>query len=246
MWRQNCLRIFLLLLGGLVASSVSLTPVQAASPILVGIVQDVSGYNADAGRAARDAGILCVEEWNEKGGINGRKIEYAFRDNGGDPTKATTIAKEFVSLGVVGVHGATSTTAGLAEAAILVPAQIPYTGISMSSKFWDVKGPDGKCYYFSFVGAETELSDSWIETTIKYVPVHKKAVILHVNILWGTSIRDSLIKTIKEKHASEMEVIGTVEMELKATDATKEVTRIKALNPDVVLSPIFAELHGLF
>ena len=220
-----------------------IVPTQAAAPpILVGITEDVSGYNADAGRAQRDAVIMCIEEWNEKGGINGRKIEYVFRDNGGDPTKATTIAKEFVNLGVIGVKGATSTTVGLAEAALFVPAQIPYVICSMSSKFWDVKGPDGKWYAFSFVGSEPVVSEAWIEPVIKYVPKHKKVAILHVNNLWGKSINDTIINLLKTKYAAEkMEVLGSIEMDLKADDASKEVMRLKALNPDVVLSVIFAQ-----
>ena len=52
---------------------VSFVPSANAAPILIGIGEDVTGYNADAGRAERDASILCTEEWNAKGGINGQK-----------------------------------------------------------------------------------------------------------------------------------------------------------------------------
>jgi ABC-type branched-subunit amino acid transport system substrate-binding protein len=223
---------------------VSSTPSSAAPPILIGIVEDVTGYNADAGRAERDAAIMCIDEWNEKGGIKGQKIEYVSRDNGGDPTKATTIAKEFVNLGVVGVKGGTTTTTGLAEAAVLVPAQLPYMIVSTSAKFWDLKGPDGKSYAFTFCGSDPVFAEAFVETLINYVPVHKKVVILHVNILWGKNLRDSIIKAIREKYADKgIEVIGTVEIDLKAADASKEVMRIKDLNPDGVLSIMFPEAY---
>ncbi|MGA2464854.1 MAG: ABC transporter substrate-binding protein [Thermodesulfobacteriota bacterium] len=245
MWRVNYMKICFLFVGALVAGFIASTPAAAVPPILVGIVEDVTGYFADGGRAERDAAIMCIEEWNEKGGINGRKIEYVFRDNAGDPTKAATIAKEFVNLGVVGVEGGSSTTVGLAEAAVFVPAQVPHMICSLSSKFWDLKGPDGKWYVFSFVGSEpVAIEAAWVVPVIKYMANCKKVAILHVNILWGRSVRDMLIKLFNEKYAAKkIEVVGTVEMELKADDASKELMRIKALNPDVVLSAMFPQSY---
>jgi branched-chain amino acid transport system substrate-binding protein len=244
MWRRIHLKNFIMLACIFLASFLTSAPATATSPVAIGIVEDVTGYNADAGRAERDAAILCIEEWNAKGGINGRKIEYIFRDNSGDPTKATTIAKEFVGLGVVGVQGGTTTTTGLAEVAVFTPARIPYVMCSMSNKFWDVKDSAGKSYAFTFTGSELVMSEGWIETALNYVPVHKKAVILHVNILWGKSLRDTITSRIKEKYADKgIEVIGAVECELKATDLTKEVMRMKELNPDVVLSVFFPDAY---
>ena len=241
------MRISVLLAGALVIGFVASTPVAAATPILVGIVEDVTGYNADAGRAERDAAILCIDEWNEKGGINGHRIEYVYRDNGGDPTKATTIAKEFVNLGVVGALGGTTTTTGLAEAAVFVPAQIPHMVCSMSAKFWDVKGPDGKWYVFTFTGSEPVITYASLEALVKYVPVHKKLVIIHVNNFWGKSLRDSTIEATKKQYAAHgLNVIGTVECDLKPSDLSKEVLRIKALNPDAVLPHLFPDAFVAF
>lgn len=57
-------------------------------------------------------------------------------------------------------------------------------------------------------------------------------------------MKDTITKAIKEKYAAEkMEVIDAVEIDLKASDASKEVTRIKALNPDVVLTVMFPESY---
>jgi branched-chain amino acid transport system substrate-binding protein len=227
--------------------SVLTLPSEAAPPILIGIVDDVTGFNADGGRAERDGAILCIEEWNAKGGINGRKIEYIFRDNAGDPTKATTIAKEFVNLGVVGVQGGTSTTVGLAEVAVFTPAQIPYMMVSMSAKLWDVKDSVGKSYAFSFVGSEPGFGEAYLNS-LKYVPTHKRIATFYVNNIWGRGISDSIVRTSKEKAAYKgIEVVGTIECDLKATDLSKELVRIKALSPDVVLSIMYPDaLVALF
>lgn len=87
MSRFRFMKFCILAIGLLVVGHVLSTPAVAASPISIGIVEDVTGYNADAGRAERDGAILCIEEWNARGGINGRKIEYVFRDNGVTPPR---------------------------------------------------------------------------------------------------------------------------------------------------------------
>ena len=244
MERLMCSR-YLILIGSLIFLSFGQSAIAAtAHPITIGIVEDVTGYNAEAGRAERDAAIMCIENWNSKGGIKGQKIEYVFRDNGGDPSKATTIAKELVNLGVTGVQGGTSTTVSLAEAAVLVRGQIPYMSCSVSSKLWDLKGQDGKWYAFSVIGSEPVCAEAWTEPIIKYVPNHKKVVIAYVNNIWGKNLKDTIINLIKGKYASEkMEVIDTIETELKLADASKEVTRIKSLNPDGVISIMFSEAY---
>lgn len=235
---------FLILSLSLIMSFFATAQAAGDSPIKIGITEDVSGYNADGGRAERDAGILCIEEWNKKGGINGQKIEYIFRDNGGDPTKASTIAKEFVNSGVTGVLGATSTTVGLGENKVFTPAQIPYVMCSMSKKFWDLRGPDGKWYAFTAVGSEPVLAGGWIETLINHVPVHKKVAILHVNILWGKSLNDTIKELLKTKYAAAgVEVVGSVEVELRPTDLSRQVAQVRALKPDAVISVMFPDAY---
>lgn len=242
MWTRTVLRFCILEIAVLLIGFTLYAPPSSAK-ILVGIVEDVTGYNADAGRAERDAGILCIEEWNQKGGIDGQKISYVSRDNGGDPTKAATIAKDFVAMGVLGALGGTTTTVGLAENSVLVPAQIPYMICSMSNKFWDTKGPDGKWYTFTFTGSERVEAESWIETALRYVHPHKRVVILYVNNFFGRSLNDTIVKSINTKYAGKMDVVGSVEIELKTRDASKEVIKVKALKPDVVLQVMFPESY---
>lgn len=149
-----------------------------------------------------------------------------------------------MNLGVVGAMGGTTTTTGLAEVAVFTPAQIPYVMCSMSVKFWDVKDSANKSYAFTFTGSEPVMAEGWVETAIRHVPTNKKAVILYVNILWGKSLKDTIIKLTKEKYRDKgIEVIDAIECELKATDLSKEVARMKALKPDVALSVFFPDAY---
>ena len=211
--------------------------------ILVGITQDVTGINADAGRAERDAILMAIEEWNEKGGIRGHKIEYISRDNAGDPSKATTIANEFVRKGVVGVFGGTLSTVGIPEVKIFTPAQIPMMGGASSTKLWDYKGPDGKSYYFSFSVSDPVIAESAVSGLAERG--YKKIAIVHLNAAWPTDIMKYQVKFIKEKYASKygMEIVGVVEADVKATDLSQEVLKVRAMNPDAVITNLYGTTY---
>jgi branched-chain amino acid transport system substrate-binding protein len=55
--------------------------------ILVGTIQDLSGPIAAFGKAVRQGMLLRIDEINEQGGINGRKIKLLAEDNGYDPKR---------------------------------------------------------------------------------------------------------------------------------------------------------------
>ena len=56
--------------------------------IVLGSIQDLSGPLAGFGKQARLGMLLAVDEVNEQGGINGRKIKLIVEDSGYDPKKA--------------------------------------------------------------------------------------------------------------------------------------------------------------
>ena len=65
--------------------------------IVIGTIQDLSGPVAGFGKAVRQGMQLRVEEINEQGGINGRKIKLISEDNGYDPKKAVLAAQKLVN-----------------------------------------------------------------------------------------------------------------------------------------------------
>jgi branched-chain amino acid transport system substrate-binding protein len=65
--------------------------------ILVGTIQDLSGPIAAFGKAVRNGMQLRVDEINEQGGINGRKLKLLTEDDGYDPKKAVLAAQKLVN-----------------------------------------------------------------------------------------------------------------------------------------------------
>ena len=65
--------------------------------ILLGSIQDLSGPIAGFGKQARLGMLLAVDEINEQGGINGRKIKLLVEDSAYDPKKAVLAAQKLVN-----------------------------------------------------------------------------------------------------------------------------------------------------
>jgi len=65
--------------------------------ILLGSIQDLSGPLAGYGKQARNGMQLRVDELNEQGGVNGRKIRLLVEDSGYDPKRAVLAAQKLVN-----------------------------------------------------------------------------------------------------------------------------------------------------
>jgi len=65
--------------------------------IVIGSIQDLSGPLAGFGKQDRLGMMLRVDEINEQGGINGRKLRLIVEDHGYDPKKAVLAAQKLVN-----------------------------------------------------------------------------------------------------------------------------------------------------
>ncbi len=65
--------------------------------ITLGSIQDLSGPLAGFGKQVRLGMLLRVDEANEQGGVNGRKLKMQVEDSGYDPRKAVLAAQKLVN-----------------------------------------------------------------------------------------------------------------------------------------------------
>jgi branched-chain amino acid transport system substrate-binding protein len=81
----------------LVATAASAQQGVTKDEITLGSIQDLSGPLAGFGKQARLGMMLAVDEINEQGGVNGRKIKLIVEDSGYDPKKAVLAAQKLVN-----------------------------------------------------------------------------------------------------------------------------------------------------
>lgn len=67
-----------------------------ADEIVIGYVGAITGPSAGLGAPVHEMLVYAVEELNQAGGICGVPVRYVYRDDQGDPTKATTYCQELI------------------------------------------------------------------------------------------------------------------------------------------------------
>jgi branched-chain amino acid transport system substrate-binding protein len=72
------------------------TPPPAAEPIKIAILGPLTGDVATFGASTRDGAVMAFEEWNAKGGVLGRQIEWVLGDTQCDPKAAADVAKKVI------------------------------------------------------------------------------------------------------------------------------------------------------
>jgi branched-chain amino acid transport system substrate-binding protein len=77
---------------------ISLAACGPTEPIKIGLIAGLSDRGSDFGESVRNGVILAIEQQNQAGGINGRKIELVVRDDGQDKAMATKAAEELIKL----------------------------------------------------------------------------------------------------------------------------------------------------
>lgn len=71
-------------------------PAAEAAPIKVGAILAVTGGAANLGGPEAKTAEMFVENLNNAGGINGRKVQLLVRDSGSTPDKAISLAKQLI------------------------------------------------------------------------------------------------------------------------------------------------------
>ncbi len=93
----------------------------AAPPVVVGMTLPLSGPEAPFGTALRDGARLAIERANAAGGVAGRPIELALRDDGADPRRAAANAGQLLQAGALVLGGAPGAASTRAVAEVLSP-----------------------------------------------------------------------------------------------------------------------------
>jgi len=93
--------------------------------IKIAILAPLSGDVATFGESTRDGILLAIEEWNEKGGVNGNKIEYVIADSQCNAEAAVSAANKVIDQdGVKFIIGEVCSSASIPVSEIATAKQI--------------------------------------------------------------------------------------------------------------------------
>lgn len=174
----------------LVASSLAGCGGQAPSgkggggePIVIGLVTSMTGGQAASGRHVLNGLTLAVEEWNEKGGINGRPIKLVHEDDASQPSGAVNAFNKLMAQSKpVAVFTPVFSNLVLAMEPYIREAKIPALSGGTNPK---ITGSGNK-WMFRIKTSDDINAKLISEFAVKELK-KKKIAILHVTGEYGTS-----------------------------------------------------------
>jgi branched-chain amino acid transport system substrate-binding protein len=157
------------------------------STIKIGFFGDLSGPTFNFGQSAINGVLMAVEEINQAGGINGRKIDVVIDDDRGSPERAATLAGKLIEEDkVVAIIAGGTSGNSRAAAPKAQTARIPF--ISPSSTDPAVTQVGDYIFRACFVDAfQAEVMAKFAVNTLK---AKKAAIIFDFNSTYGRGLTD--------------------------------------------------------
>lgn len=220
-----------LALGGGLPSRVQAAPKE----ILIGDIHPTSGGLAEYGKACQNGVQLAVEHVNAAGGIKslgGAKLKLLVADSEGKPEVGMRAAEKLIQEKVVAITGAFQSNVTFATTQIGEKYEIPTV---MDFAMADNILERGYKYSFRLMANADMASIQWASFTkeiAKQKNVNlKTVVIIHENTLYGTSFAKKAKPYIEK---AGLEVISVIPYPFNTIDLASEVSKIKAMRPDVI------------
>ena len=159
--------VMLLSMVACASSSANESTQESAAPATesykIAVAAALSGGSAEEGSYIKNGVQLVVDEINEAGGINGKKVELVSYDDQNDPKNAATVANAIAADdSILAVVGHTNSSCSLAAAAVYEDAGIPQIICSASSP----KISDAGEYIFRVWNSDTYTASVHVHTML--------------------------------------------------------------------------------
>ncbi len=207
--------------------------------IVIGSIQDLSGPIAGFGKQVRLGMMLRVDEINEQGGINGRKLKLVVEDSAYDPRKAVLAAQKLVNQDKIFIMiGHIGTAQNMAAMPVQFEKNVinffPVTAArEMYEPFHKLKYSFAATYFDQMRLAAPKLYKEKNAT---------KACTMHQDDEFGLEVMRGAEEGLK---AAGVSIVEKTTYKRGATDFSSQIARLKAAGCDfVVLGTIIRETIG--
>jgi branched-chain amino acid transport system substrate-binding protein len=200
----------------------------AQEAVKVGVIEPLTGAAAFDGNSWVKGGQLAVKLINESGGVLGKQLELVISDGACKPAESVSAAEKLITADRVPVlMGAFCSGATQAVMPVAERNQVPLvTGTSSLPKLTEA----GNRWFFR--NTEKDSMEATAFASVLHDDLHFRSVFyVAANDDWGHGSVDSFKKIL--------ETLGTKTLDVEffdpsATDFYTVLTKIRALNPDLV------------
>ncbi len=210
--------------------------------IVVGSNFELTGNHAQYGSNAAKGFKLAVQEVNEAGGVNGKKIRIVDADSKSDAAESVNAATKLISDNqVVALVGPAVTASVIAESQVAADNKVPVIAPAATNPDVTVENGAVKPYIFRACFIDPQQSEVMAQFASK--DLNAKTAVLYIDS--SSDYSKSLGKIFREKFESNG---GQVLMEeffvAKDQDFKATLTKLQSANADVIFVPAYYEEVG--
>ncbi|MBU2702587.1 branched-chain amino acid transport system substrate-binding protein [Sporomusaceae bacterium BoRhaA] len=216
----------------------------SSKDVKIGILNEMTGGNATMGTSAANGAKMAIKEANAKGGVLGKQIQGVVADNKSEPSESANAMTKLVSQDkVVAVTGVFSSSDAIAAASVAEATKVPFIAVGATNPKVTLDEKTNKvrdytfrvCFIDPFQGT---VGANFVLNTLKL----KQAVMLVDN---SSDYSKGLASFFKEAFAKGGgTVLGEEAYLQKDQDFKTILTKVKALNPEVIYVPGYYEEVG--
>ena len=200
-----------------------------AGNIRIGIAATISGDLASYGDNIKAGVDLKLNEINESGGINGRKVELVWGDDLCAPKEAGTVGAKFASdKSIVAVVGHLCSSATLAAMPIYVRHGLP--AISPTSTNPTI-GDVGKGWFFRNCYTDDFQGQYLASYVVPKLLGKKKVAVFYENNDYAIGLKNAFIEGAKKSNVT---VTGVEAYVAKTIDFTPQLTKLLRDKPETI------------
>jgi branched-chain amino acid transport system substrate-binding protein len=213
-----------IVLGGLVAALIAVTPARAQQPLKIGLILPYTGQFTDASAQMDDAIKLYIKQHGDT--VAGRKIEIVRRDDAGSPDVAKRMARELtVNENVDVFAGFAITPEALAVADVSAEAKKLMVVMNAATAIITTKSPYIVRSSLTIPQVEESFAP-WV-----YRSGIRKVYTLVSDYAPGHDAETSFARAFKEAGG---EIVGSLRIPLANPDFSAFVQRVKDANPEAL------------
>jgi branched-chain amino acid transport system substrate-binding protein len=197
-----------------------------SGPIKLALADAQSGQLSALGGWELKGVKLAIKEFNDAGGVDGRKAKLTVFDTQGDPTTGTSIARKIASGGYTAMFGTAESAVTQAMSPILRDAKIPAITSGQAPAITEIKSP------FQFLNGPTSVT--YDETLQKYLvdtKGFKSFAMISNNGGYGKGEHDAFTASLK---SAGIEPVVNQVVTTEQKDFSSVLTTIRSKKPDVL------------
>ncbi len=211
----------------------------AGDTIKVGASFELTGNVANYGKAILSGAKMAIDEVNEKGGVNGKKLTLVESDNKSEPSESgNSVTKLVTQDKVVAIIGPATSGCVAASAPITTANKVPQ--IAPSATAPAITMDNGKvrdymfraCFIDPFQG---QVMAQFADNTLR---VKNVAILYDSSSDYSKGLADVFQKTLESKGGA---VVAKEAFLSKDLDFKAALTKIKATNPEAIYVPGYYE-----